>query len=109
MPTLPRQLILGHRKIKIHRWTSKTASRRNAYGEFMADQDKICIDRNLKPKVMANTLLHEIMHLIAQHYHWELPARDEERVCETTGNAMSDLFTQNPKLVEFLHKSFIKQ
>lgn len=108
MPALPRQLILGHRKIKIHRWSPKTAGRRNAYGEYISDKDKICIDRTLKPKVMANTLLHEIMHLIAHHYHWEVPAKDEERICETTGNALSDLFTQNPKLVEYIYNSFIE-
>lgn len=108
MPALPRQLVLGHRKIKIHRWTHKTAQRKQAYGEFFAHQDKICIDNTLKPKIQANTLVHEIMHLIAHHYHWELSAKDEERVCETTGNALSDILSQNPKLVEYLYNSFVE-
>jgi len=108
MPQPPRQIVLGHRKIKIHRWTAQTATRHNAYGEFESSKDKISINRTLKPKIMANTLLHEIMHLIADHYHWEIPLKDEERICETTGNALSDLFSQNPKLLDFLYNSFIE-
>ena len=53
-------------------------------------------------KVTFNTLIHELIHVIAEHYAWNIPAKDEELVCETVGNAVSDILNQNKNLVDYI-------
>ena len=104
----PKAIKFGHRDLKIKYITKKEASKRGIYGEVETSTNTILIDKSLDGKVTLNTIIHELIHVIAEHYHWNLPAKDEELVCETTGNALADLFNQNPKLVEYLAFVFKK-
>jgi hypothetical protein len=104
----PTQLKFGHRDFKIKYISKKEASKRKIYGEVDTSTNTITIDKSLDDKVNFNTIIHEVIHVIAEHYAWNLPAKSEELVCETTGNALSDVFNQNPKLIEYLAFAFKK-
>jgi hypothetical protein len=104
----PKSVKFGHRDFTIKYITHKEASKRGIYGEVDTSLNQIVIDKTLDGKVTFNTLVHELIHVIAEHYAWNLPAKEEELVCETTGNALADLFNQNPKLVEYLAFVFKK-
>jgi len=105
----PTKVKFGHRDFKIKYISKKEASKKQIYGEVDTSTNTIIIDKTLDAKVTINTIMHELIHVIAEHYHWNLPAKEEELVCETTGNALADLFNQNQKLVEYLAFAFKKE
>jgi len=104
----PKLIKFGHRDFKVIYISKKEASKRGIYGEVDTSTNIITVDKTLDDKVTFNTLVHELIHVIAEHYHWNLPAEQEELISETTGNALADLFNQNPKLIEYLAKAFKK-
>jgi hypothetical protein len=104
----PKAIKFGHRDFKIKYISHKEASKKGIYGEVDSSKNIITIDKSLDDKVTFNTIIHELIHVIAEHYHWSLPAKDEELICETSGNALSDIFNQNPQFVEYLAKTFKK-
>ena len=104
----PTTVKFGHRDFKIKYISKKEAGKKGIYGQVDTSINTIIIDKTLDAKVTLNTIIHELIHVIAEHYAWNLPAKDEELVCETTGNALADLFNQNPKLVEYLAFVFKK-
>ena len=104
----PKAIKFGHRDFKIKYISHKQASKRGIYGEVDSSKNIITIDKSLDDKVTFNRIIHELIDVIAEHYDWALPAKDEELICETTGNALSDILNQNPQFVEYLAKTFKK-
>ena len=104
----PKIIRFGHRDFKIKYITHKQAQKKGIYGEVDTTTNIITVDDSLDNKITSNTIIHELMHIIAEQYHWNFPAKEEELVCETTGNALSDLFNQNPDFINYLVKSFKK-
>jgi Zn-dependent peptidase ImmA (M78 family) len=112
---LPTIIHIGHRKIKIKEISPKTASKDEIYGDYDSTKDLIRIDKSLKDGKKLNTLLHEIVHVLLDIFilklkdeekvcevHAELKLKDEEKVCEVLGVGLSDLFHNNPKLIELI-------
>ena len=99
---LPTIIHIGHRQIKIKEISPKTASKDEIYGDYDSTKDLIRIDKSLKDGKKLNTLLHEIVHVLLDHFHAELKLKDEEKVCEVLGVGLSDLFHNNPKLIELI-------
>ena len=95
-------------RYKIKYISHKEASKRGIYGEVDTSINTIVIDKSLDNKVTFNTLIHELIHVIAEHYAWNIPAKDEELVCETVGNAVSDILNQNKNLVDYIAFTFKK-
>jgi len=104
----PKSVKFGHRDFKIKYITHKEASKRGIYGEVDTSTNTIVVDKSLDNKVTFNTLIHELIHVIAEHYAWNIPAKDEELVCETVGNAVSDILNQNKNLVDYIAFTFKK-
>ncbi len=104
----PKIVRFGHRDFKIKYITHKQAQKKGIYGQVDTSTNIITVDDSLDNKLTCNTILHELIHVIAEHYHWNLSAKAEELICETTGNALSDVFNQNPDLINYLVKSFKK-
>jgi len=104
----PLALKFGHRDLIIKYISKKEADKLGIYGEVDTSTNTIIINNNLDNKITCNTIMHEMIHVISEHYHWNLPAEQEELICETTGNALADLFNENPKLLEYLAFSFKK-
>jgi len=89
---LPGTIYLGHRKIKVQQIGARTANKDQIYGDFDVNKDLIRIDRTLEPTRKLNTLIHEIVHVLLDHFNAELKLKDEEKVCEILGTGLSDLF-----------------
>tara|TARA_R110000764_G_scaffold24766_2_gene59648 strand:+ start:248 stop:568 length:321 start_codon:yes stop_codon:yes gene_type:complete len=104
----PKLIKFGHRDFKVIYISKKEASKRGIYGEVDTSTNIITVDKTLDDKVTFNTLVHELIHVIAEHHCWNLPAPQEELIAETVGNSLADLFNQNPKLIEYLAKAFKK-
>lgn len=104
----PTSFKFGHRRVKIKYISDKKANKLGIYGQIDPSKNEIQLDKTLKPTQLINTLLHESVHLIADHYHWNLPAKEEEMVCETVINGICDLLSQNPKLLSYLAYSLKK-
>ena len=61
------------------------------------------LDKTLEPTRKLNTFIHEIVHVLLDHFNAELKLKDEEKVCEVLGTGLSDLFTHNPKLIKVIN------
>jgi len=108
MPRKPQSLIFGHRKIKIKYIPHASAQKRKIMAEVDSDTNTMVIDKSLDHATTTNCILHEMFHVIASHYCWEVPASTEEMFCETGTNGLCDLLSQNPKLLEYLANSLKK-
>ena len=104
----PTSFKFGHRRVKIKYISDKKANKLGIYGQIDPSKNEIQLDKTLKPTQLINTLLHESVHLIADHDHWNLPAKEEEMVSETVINGLCDLLAQNPKLLSYLAYSLKK-
>mgnify|MGYP003120259949 CR=1 FL=1 len=103
---LPGTIHLGHRKLKVSEISPKTASKESVYGDFDPAKDRIRIDRSLTHTKKLNTLIHEIVHLLLDHFNAGLKDKDEEKVCEVLGSGLSDLFAQNPRLLKYINSVY---
>ena len=103
---LPGTIYLGHRKIKVQQIGARTANKDQIYGDFDVNKDLIRIDKTLEPTRKLNTLIHEIVHVLLDHFNAELKLKDEEKVCEVLGTGLSDLFITNPKLIDIINSVY---
>jgi len=104
----PTNLKFGHRLIKIKYISHELAQKRKIMAEVDPDANVMEIDKSLDHATTLNCIIHEMFHIIAGHYSWEVPANIEELFCETATNGVCDLLSQNPKLVEYLANSLKK-
>ena len=103
-----KQIIFGSRIVKLNFIDKEVASKKKIFGEFDCDSNTITLDKSLDDIQMSNTLLHEICHLIHDHFKLELSAKAEELVCNSTANGICDILYQNQDLLDFLYKSLKK-
>ena len=103
---LPGIIYLGHRKIKVKEIGARTASKDEIYGDFDVNKDLIRVDKTLTPEKKLNTLIHEIVHVLLDHFNAELKLKDEEKVCEVLGSGLSDLLSQNPKVIKVINSVY---
>jgi Zn-dependent peptidase ImmA (M78 family) len=103
---LPGIIYLGHRKIKVKEIGARTASKDEIYGDFDVNKDLIRVDKTLTPEKKLNTLIHEIIHVLLDHFNAELKLKDEEKVCEVLGSGLSDLLSQNPKVIKVINSVY---
>lgn len=104
----PTSLKFGHRLIKIKYISHASAQKRKIMAEVDPDANVMEIDKSLDHATTTNCILHEMMHIIADHYSWEVPANIEELVTETGINGICDLLSQNSKLLEYVANSLKK-
>lgn len=103
---LPGIIYLGHRKIKVKEIGARTANKDEIYGDFDVNKDLIRVDKTLTPEKKLNTLIHEIIHVLLDHFNAELKLKDEEKVCEVLGSGLSDLLSQNPKVIKVINSVY---
>jgi hypothetical protein len=104
----PVKVKLGHREYKIKYITKKEANKREIYGEVDTTAQKIVIDNSLDKLNTANTILHEVVHILAHNFQWNLPAKTEELIVETGVNGIMDCFSENPEILKYIYNSFKK-
>ena len=102
------KITFGSRIINLNLIEKDIANKKRIFGEFDSDTNTLTLDKSLDSIQMANTLIHEICHMIHDEYKLELSAKAEEIVCNSTANGLCHILYQNQDLLEFLYKSLKK-
>ena len=102
------KIIFGSRIVKLNFIDKELASKKKIFGEFDSDTNNLTLDKSLDNIQMANTIIHEICHLIHDEYKLDLPLKAEELVCNSTANGLCHILYQNQDLLDFLYKSLKK-
>ena len=58
------KIIFGSRIVKLNFIDKELASKKKIFGEFDSDTNTLTLDKSLDNIQMANTIIHEICHLI---------------------------------------------
>jgi hypothetical protein len=102
------KITFGSRIINLNLIDKEQASKKKIFGEFDCDSNTLTLDKSLDNIQMANTIIHEVCHLIHDEYKLDLSAKAEELVCNSTANGLCHLLYQNQDLLDFLYKSLKK-
>jgi hypothetical protein len=103
------KITFGSRIINLNLIDKEQASKKKIFGEFDCDSNTLTLDKSLDNIQMANTIIHEICHMIHDEYKLDLSAKAEELVCNSIGNGLCHVLYQNQDLLEFLYKSLKKE
>jgi hypothetical protein len=103
------KITFGSRIINLNLIDKEQASKKKIFGEFDSDTNTLTLDKSLDNIQMANTILHEICHMIHDEYKLDLSAKAEELVCNSIGNGLCHVLYQNQDLLDFLYKSLKKE
>ena len=104
-----KQLIFGSRIVKLNFIDKEVASKKKIFGEFDSDTNTLTLDKSLDNIQMANTIIHEVCHMIHDEYKLDLPLKAEELVCNSIANGICHTLYQNQDLLDFLYKSLKKE
>lgn len=104
-----KQIIFGSRIIKLNLIDKEVASKKKIFGEFDSDTNTLTLDKSLDNIQMANTIIHEVCHMIHDEYKLDLPLKAEELVCNSIANGICHTLYQNQDLLDFLYKSLKKE
>ena len=102
------KITFGSRIINLNLIEKEQANKKKIFGEFDSDTNTLTLDKSLDNIQMANTILHEICHMIHDEYKLDLSAKAEELVCNSIGNGLCHVLYQNQDLLDFLYKSLKK-
>ncbi len=102
------QIVFGSRIVNIDYIEKETANKKKIFGEFDSDKNTLTLDKSLDKIQMANTIVHEICHMIHDEYKIDLSAKAEELVCNSIANGICHTLYQNQDLLDFLYKSLKK-
>ena len=103
-----KQIIFGSRIVKLNFIDKEVASKKKIFGEFDSDTNTLTLDKSLDNIQMANTIIHEVCHMIHDEYKLDLPLKAEELVCNSIANGICHVLYQNQDLLDFLYKSLKK-
>ena len=103
-----KQIIFGSRIVKLNFIEKEVASKKKIFGEFDSDTNTLTLDKSLDNIQMANTIIHEVCHMIHDEYKLDLPLKAEELVCNSIANGICHTLYQNQDLLDFLYKSLKK-
>ena len=104
-----KQIIFGSRIVKLNFIDKEIASKKKIFGEFDSDTNTLTLDKSLDNIQMANTIIHEVCHMIHDEYKLDLPLKAEELVCNSIANGICHTLYQNQDLLDFLYKSLKKE
>ncbi len=102
------KITFGSRIIHLNLIDKEQASKKKIFGEFDSDNNTLTLDKSLDSIQLANTIVHELCHLIHDEYKIDLSAKAEELVCNSTANGLCHILYQNQDLLDFLYKSLKK-
>lgn len=97
---LPDIVHLGYQDIALKLWDSE-----GPQGVYIADRPEIRIKDSLEGREVLNTLLHELIHATIYCYGLKQEFKDdehEEKIVNVIGNALTEIFTRNPALAEWV-------
>jgi hypothetical protein len=102
---LPSKVRVGYRDFAITTWAPAEAYVRERAAECDKFNLIIRVRADLPPSVMAECLLHEVIHAAYEMAALERND-DEERVVTGLTNQLSQIWRDNPELVAYLSRAF---
>lgn len=106
MAEIPDTLRIGYQDVKI---TTGKFNHEEDAGKYHDLDAEICVNTNLSKREILCTLLHETLHACFHTYGIRdsglIPERTEEYLATVLSQAMSQIFRDNPKLIEFVKKN----
>lgn len=98
---MPSSIKVGYRTYTIRTWDILEADNANAWGLCDHANGIIWLCTEIDPKIVVDTLLHEIMHAI-----WNYMGLDEkhgeEPIVHRIGTGLTQVFCDNPQLVQWI-------
>lgn len=107
MMKLPTKLKIGYNTYKIKPWTQSREDR-SSHDLGYCDHFKgeIAVDVTTPKIEVVNTVIHEILHGVVNSYglkHY-IDHEEEEKIVTALANGMTEVFLDNPDLIEFIKK-----
>lgn len=100
----PSPIKVGHLQIDVVPLTEEEADKHDIDGDADTHRQSLRLRETLKPALMVETALHEIMHVC--YDVWKINARwGEERTVDSLASGLTTVFKDNPKFVEWMVKN----
>lgn len=99
---LPRGLRIGYRDFTVEPWDPLDASGYAKFGSFSNMAGVIRIRADLPPQEMANTLLHEVLHVCHFTGGIQDGGKTEEETVVVLTNQLAQVWRDNPEFVAFM-------
>lgn len=97
-PKLPSVIKVGHIDFSI---VLASGADIGAYGDCHLDEQRIRIDKDLKPHVMVETVIHEALHACWPS-HMKTTGGTEESVVASLSPNLAQVWRDNPALVQWI-------
>ena len=101
MNTMADTIVVGASKYSIIERDELWRSENGCDGQVRFDEMEIDMVTTRPHSEIANTLIHELMHVVFREYHLKDRSR-EERVVTTLGFGMTAIYAQNPWVLPYL-------
>lgn len=97
----PKTVEIGNRTYSLLFEGDPVSDGNKVYGFMSSVNCKIVLDKNMQPKRMAETLLHELLHCIYADYNYigGKERKAEEFYVQVGGVGLTKLFRDNPKVL----------
>ena len=99
MANLPEAVKVGGFNLLIKGFTPLESKSKQLRGELSWHQQSITLDMNEHPALLAETLIHEVLHAIYRAYDLQ-GEDDEERTTTTLGLGIVQVVRDNPVLIK---------
>lgn len=105
--TMPKSIRVGNLTYKVFAQRSVQMDMMQCMGVCLLDKSEIWVSPDLHDEMLAETLLHEVLHAI--HANFDLDDNsDEERFTLLTARGLAQLWHDNPKLIAWFGGVFSK-
>ena len=94
---------IGYRTYKIKEWSEAELVTTESFGQCDKQRGIIYVCAHLDPVVVADTLLHEILHAVWHEYGCQDDDR-EERIVHTLASGLIQVMRDNPSAIRYLLK-----
>lgn len=95
---LPKSVKINYRNYEIHKSTNIDQINHGSYYGMLKNAEGIILISEVHPHEDANTLLHEMLHVVWRHY--DLDKDIEEHYVTVLANGLSTVIRDNPKVFE---------
>lgn len=99
--TLPARIKVGWRMYRVESWSPREASGARRLGEACHTAEIIRVDETMGERQAAETLLHEILHAVANIFELD-DKDDQERTISILSSGLATVITDNPGLLSWL-------
>ena len=96
-------LRIGYRTYMVQEWGEAELLATESYGQCDKQRGIIYYCTHLDSIVVADTLVHEILHAIWHEYNLQ-DSDNEERTVHSIGNALIQVWYDNPELIKYITK-----